>query len=169
MDSIYLKKVLINFNDMLTDREYTINHVSPDGQTIMAATKTGDLVACFIIDNEKLTTRIMKPLLKECADKSIEHIIIVYTQATVKRRKFDVRVDLFPFSFFSINPTKHVLVPKHTRASNEEIASLSKITTFDKLPYLLKSDVICQYYDFDEGDIIRIDRKSGSVAYRKVL
>ena len=61
---------------------------------------------------------------------------------------------------FQLNPTKHILVPKHTRLNQDEsgyILSKFKVKHKNQFPVLLKSDIIARYYNFKRGEIIKIE------------
>jgi len=72
------------------------------------------------------------------------------------------------------NPTKHVLVPKHTRISKEEsIELMEKYLIKGKLqmPFILHNDVIAKWLGLKQGDIVKIDRyneNSGISYYYRV-
>ena len=66
------------------------------------------------------------------------------------------------------NPTKHILVPKHVKLSENEVSELKKqfsITNNSQLPNILKDDPIVRYYNFKVGDILKIDKVNGSMNY----
>lgn len=72
----------------------------------------------------------------------------------------DVDVDIYDFSQFLINPTKHRLVPKHTiLTSTEKTRVLSELkVTEAQIPLILASDPIMRWYDAKPGDLIRVTR-----------
>jgi len=65
-------------------------------------------------------------------------------------------VQFFKYRDLIINITHHFLVPKHeaTKDHSEQKAYL---------PHMLTSDPVCQYYDFQPGEIVKITRTKGSV------
>jgi DNA-directed RNA polymerase subunit H len=71
--------------------------------------------------------------------------------------------------------TKHILVPKHAKASEKEKKDLleSYKITIRELPRMVKSDPALQLLDIDEGDVIKITRPSPTsgetVFYRRVV
>lgn len=72
------------------------------------------------------------------------------------------------------NPTKHELVPRHTKLSNDEvIAIMEKYLIKGKahMPYILHSDVIAKWMGLKQGDVVKIDRyneNSGISYYYRV-
>ena len=65
------------------------------------------------------------------------------------------------------NVTEHRLYNKHERLDKTEAETFIK--QFGKeIPFILKTDMICRYFDFKKGDIIKIYRKNGYISYRIV-
>lgn len=63
------------------------------------------------------------------------------------------------------NITHHSLVPVHEALSREEKAQCLKTfrCTEDQIPTMLESDVVCQYYGWKEGVMVRIHRSFGGM------
>ena len=85
-------------------------------------------------------------------------------------------MSVFSYKKLLINIVDNVYVPKHTRLSKEErmrLKSSLTIDSYDKLPILPKSDAVSRYYNFREGDVIKIERPSKGnmthVVYRYVM
>tara|TARA_B100000925_G_C22004356_1_gene472865 strand:- start:928 stop:1560 length:633 start_codon:yes stop_codon:yes gene_type:complete len=75
-----------------------------------------------------------------------------------------------------INIVDNIYVPKHIKLSIDEKKNLKNklnIDSFNDLPILFKSDAISRYYNFREGDVIKIERPSKGnkthIAYRYVV
>ena len=73
-----------------------------------------------------------------------------------------------------IEVSKHVLVPKHGKLSEEEKKELTEKYNISlrQLPKILKSDPALKDLDPEAGDVIRITRKSharGEVDYFRVV
>ena len=64
---------------------------------------------------------------------------------------------------------RHVHVPSHARLSEAEAAQFEAARSLQRyqLPVLLLKDPVSQYYGFEEGDIVRIQRPAGAF-YRTV-
>lgn len=59
------------------------------------------------------------------------------------------------------NPSKHSLVPKHTKLSQEESAEVMEkymIKSKTQMPYISHNDVMAKRLGLKQGDIIKIDR-----------
>lgn len=62
------------------------------------------------------------------------------------------------------NPTKHILVPRHRLATEDEIQSIRSDLN---LPKIYSADIICRWNNFPLGSIIAIERKN-TVYFRKL-
>lgn len=75
-------------------------------------------------------------------------------------------IQFFKYKEVVHNITKHQLVPKHTKVDPPTQDATS-------YPHILTTDPVCQYYDFEVGDVVHILRKRGSVKpfayYRTVV
>ena len=90
-----------------------------------------------------------------------EDIIIVSLEGPTAFTKKEAEnnyknVQFFTFKQLCVNITRHDLVPKHEKIKNEDL----KIEA-SKLPKLYTNDAISQYYNYKEGDLIRITRTVG--------
>ena len=69
----------------------------------------------------------------------------------------------------NVDITQHVLVPKHTKLSQEEADKLLlqlNITT-SQLPKILKSDAAIKHLNLESGEIIEIERDSPTAGRTK--
>lgn len=72
------------------------------------------------------------------------------------------------------NPTKHQLVPRHIKLSNEEVTEMMDkylIRGKIQLPYILHNDPIAKWLGLKQGDVIKIERyneNSGLAYYYRV-
>lgn len=95
-----------------------------------------------------------------------EFIFVVFDD--VKKEVLNIENKHDNITFFThkkllINIIDNIYVPKHTRLSIQDRKALKKslnIESFNNLPILFKSDAISRYYNYKEGDVIRIDRPS---------
>ena len=71
--------------------------------------------------------------------------------------------ELFWLNTVIFNITHHILVPKHTKMTDDEVKKiLGELFIQNKfhLPLMLKSDPITRYLDLSSGDVCRITRYS---------
>lgn len=95
-----------------------------------------------------------------------DNVIVIYDPNQVKHiHHIKPTIELIPLYRLCYNPTKHVLTPKHERIDVHELPS---IVQPHQLPILLTSDVMCVWFGFKVGDIIKITRKNGTIIYRRV-
>ncbi|QQG38747.1 MAG: DNA-directed RNA polymerase subunit H [Candidatus Woesearchaeota archaeon] len=75
----------------------------------------------------------------------------------------------------NFNPHDHVLVPKHTKISEEEKQKILQQynVSLKQLPKILRLDPALQNIEVQKGDLIKIERKSPTtnkaVVYRVVV
>ena len=173
-------RVLINFNQMLTDRGYEMqNPISINDSYVIV--NNDILVGMFInehLDSSK-TTAIIKEMEKRklihsiilCGtkDKNIDKLVM-YDTIDPKRT-----IELFEKNAMLINITKHVLVPKHRILSEDERAELFEryhIQDNSQLPKMTLSDPISRYYGLKKGQVVEITRNEDlnkHVSYRVVV
>lgn len=72
------------------------------------------------------------------------------------------------------NPTRHVLVPKHTKLTNDEVTEMMEkylIKGKIHMPYIMHGDPIAKWLGLKQGDIVKIERyneNSGLSYYYRV-
>lgn len=71
------------------------------------------------------------------------------------------------------NPTKHNLVPKHVKMTQEEISEMMEKYMIKKpqMPFILHTDVIAKWLGLKHGDVVKIERlneNSGISYYYRV-
>ena len=104
------------------------------------------------------------------------HCIIVYKDnATPVAKKIvsdsnEMVIELFNEDELKYNITKHYLVPLHELVvfENNEEYDIFKKKYGNNLPVILKTDPVARFYGFKKGDIIKVTRKNGYIAYRIV-
>lgn len=94
-------------------------------------------------------------------------ILVVNGSITVQSRKdMDENIrhvynaEYFYLNRLQINITRHKYVPKHTKLSEEEKNKIVKAynTPIENFPYIQESDPVARYYNFREGDLIKVER-----------
>tara|TARA_Y100000389_G_C17285591_1_gene425265 strand:+ start:35 stop:694 length:660 start_codon:yes stop_codon:yes gene_type:complete len=96
-----------------------------------------------------------------------DHIIIVIfhelTETIMDIEKNHPNLTIFSHKKLLFNVIDHEYVPQHELVSPvDKVKLLSDlmISDYDKLPLINKSDVICRYYNYRIGDVIKITRPS---------
>lgn len=155
---------------MFEQREYTnINHdeykieaIKPDGRSIMA----------FMADINKFNVNRVQEYIAFMNELNIHHGVIVYKDNVTSMAKKivdssqDIVIELFMEEELQYNITRHRLVPKHFRLSDEE-AIVFKARYGLNFPTLLRSDPVCRFFGYNKGDVIKVIRKD-SIIFRIV-
>lgn len=161
--------------EMLEQRGYTNIEVHSEVDEVTAVKKDGKIVCVFLSVISKLNVAEIQNKISDLQDRGINHGIIIYSNTptpTVKNvvsrtSALGIIIELFHTDDLQFNITKHRLVPQHIQLSKEEALEF-KATYGMSIPVLLRSDPVCRFYDFAKGDIIKVIRKDGFVAYRIV-
>jgi DNA-directed RNA polymerase subunit H (RpoH/RPB5) len=160
--------VIRNIKDMCEDRGYNI-----------LCEKDGEIITdkCYILFTKdiKININYIKELTRLMTEQSLEHIVVVYNgNITMNAQSINDIQMLYNIEFFSeksfmYNITKHALVPLHEKLckTSEEYRLIA--TERHNLPHIFEKDPVCKYYNFKQGDVLRITRNRGIVAYRLVV
>lgn len=133
----------------------------------------GDAVAVFFDLSQKLDTDKVKLYIAKMKELEIKACIIVYRDSVTPPAKKvieelqEYNIEIFKETSLRYNITKHRLVPRHSALSKSETNDFKKKYGI-KIPVLLKADPIARFYNFQKGEIIRIDRNDGTVTFRIV-
>jgi len=143
-----------------------------------------------------LTKKLRKNILEELKDlASVDimnfvekynnkpNIILIFNNDTistpivVQLNKYDKMLQkrggslqYFHIKHLLFNPTRHQLVPKHTKISNEEVTELMEkylIKGKAQMPYILHNDTISKWLGLKQGDVVKIERfnENSGVSY----
>jgi DNA-directed RNA polymerase subunit H (RpoH/RPB5) len=96
---------------------------------------------------------VYQNLITSSAKKAIEHLQ-------------DYTMELFEKKELQFNPTRHRLYCPHTKLPKDSLEV--PVGQVPLLPVLLRTDMIARYFHFKRGDVIRVQRKNQSLAYRVV-
>lgn len=152
--------------EMMTARGYTINHVDTH-QWILHATKPDTQhVVLYITEPKKFNVEMLKHYYTQTIKQHISHAIIVYHSSVTSSvnkilEDIDIRIELFCIDELMYNILNHELVPTHTRIRHEK-------KNTDKIPLIRRTDPVVRFLGFEHGDVLRIDRKDGTIYYRYV-
>jgi DNA-directed RNA polymerase I, II, and III subunit RPABC1 len=127
----------------------------------------------FISKSEKFNIETMKQMIYFLQAHKLTNGIIVYQNIITSLAKKaiehlqDYNIETFEKKELQYNPTHHRFYCPHTRLKKEDVKKEIKIELVH-LPILLRTDMISRYFGFKKGDVVRIERKNGSIAYRLV-
>lgn len=155
--------------DMLLQRNYSIVDIEDD--RITAEKEDGEIICVFLSDIPRLNANKIQEYINEMSNLDITHSIIVYNDITPHVKKTvsncNMKIELFTKKEMSINPTKNRLVPIHEKLPEDEGKEF-KEKYKQKFAILRLSDPISRFYGYKKGDVIKITRKNGYIAYRIV-
>lgn len=136
--------------------------------------KNGERIVIFALNIDKVGVTKIQECVSLCMSLEIYRCIIIYNNSMSSMAKNIIKnggmvdIEIFSDDELQINITKHDLVPLHEKLSSQECFDFkNKYGT--KIPKITTSDPISRFYNFKEGDIIKITRKNGYVAYRIVI
>ena len=183
MDEItYLRNSWDTVLELINDREYSLDSIYYELGTeefkyliqnnklnIIAKNKHNDIMYVKFILTSKVKTATIKEISLEINEKckAFNNINLLYIlkskpNTSLKKLEKDTNIGNIQIMWckhLQINPTKHILVPKHTKLTIEEINNLLEkysIKNRTQLPLILRSDPIARYYNYNAGDIIKI-------------
>lgn len=164
-------KAMETIKEMMEDRGYG-KWVDMNPVKICSTKDDKTHVLIYPCQTDKFNIEGVKFAVYQLQQHHLKHVIIIYQNIITSSAKKaiehlqDYVVELFEKKELQFNPTRHALYCPHTKISkhNEEVPS----DQIALLPILLRTDVIARYFHFHRGDVIRIIRKNGSIAYRIV-
>ncbi len=132
---------------------------------------------CYIIftGNIKININYIKDLTRLMVEQNIEHVIVIYNgnitmnTANINDIKLLYNIEFFSEKSFMYNVINHVLVPKHEKLVKNTDEYKLIYREKNNLPYIFEHDPICKYYNFKQGDVLKIYRKNSIIAYRLVV
>lgn len=130
-------------------------------------------ILVFFSKHEKFNIETVKQVVYELQEHKKKHALIVYQNIITSSAKKAIEhlqeytLETFEKKELQFNPTKHRLYCPHQRLDKNQIPVKIK-NELQSLPILLRTDIISRYFRFQRGDVIKIQRKNGSIAYRLV-
>ncbi len=167
---------LLNFNSK-EFAEHFINKSKKENKNFLDllnntyTKKDGNKVSVFYIMelSDSITTDKIKNILNSMLNNTINHSVIISNAkiSSSNKNNFSIsfpafEIEHFLFNQISHNPTKHFIVPKHRKISENEKQKFLSENNFnlENLPKILITDPIVRYYNFKIGDILEIIRKN---------
>lgn len=171
-------QIIENLRQMMLDRGYktwTRSRITED-DTIFISTSMELQHSClvFLCKTEKFNIESVKYLIFQLQQHKLKHGIMIYqTIVTSSAKKaidhlLDYTIEMFETKEVLYNPTHHRFYCPHIRLSKDTVTEELPRMNLQSLPSLLRTDVISRYFRFQKGDVIRIHRKNGAIAYRLV-
>lgn len=161
------ENTIITLHEMMFDRGY--QSWEPCGQHLY---KIGKHIMVYFCHNDKFNIESVKTLIFYLQQQKLKHGIVIYQNIMTSSAKKaidhlqDFTIELFEKKELQYNVTKHRLYSKHEKISKSKMEI--PIEQINHLPILLRTDPVSRYFHFTRGDIVRITRNNGSIAYRLV-
>lgn len=162
--------------EMMTDRGYTKfedTFCKKAAAPLLIASCEAERCYIFFSSDDKLRVKEVRKFQTVLEESSIRHCIIISnlgaTSSTMsKLRQIDVNeleIEIFPYRFLMCNPTRHRLYRPHRALDAAEKSDILKKynASEDQMPKLLRSDRICQYFNFSIGTVVEIIRSMESL------
>jgi DNA-directed RNA polymerase subunit H (RpoH/RPB5) len=169
------QQITQTLSEMLTQRAYVIEEDGGDEHLI--AVKPDETKVCAFLEVvTQFNVKAFATHVGRLHTMGVAHGIIVYSNMTPATKKLllnttelKLEIETFEAKHLRYNVTKHRLVPVHSKATPEEVADMrTKGINPVKLPVLKLSDRVARFYAFKRGDVIKVKRSTGFVAYRIV-
>tara|TARA_B100000524_G_scaffold334403_1_gene222931 strand:- start:421 stop:1020 length:600 start_codon:yes stop_codon:yes gene_type:complete len=156
----------------LSDEEFKYL-ISSNNLNIIGKNLNNVLYIKFITLNKIKSSYIkdtINDIRKKIGNISNDIILVLKAKPTsiiskIEKDKDFPNIQIMHIKQLSFNPTKHCLVPKHSKISENEVNKIFNrysINSKNQLPIILKEDPIVRYYNFSVGDVIKIDTCLGS-------
>ena len=187
---IYLK-AMKNALELVKDRKYTYDtkydNVNEEEAKYLLSINNLFIIGKNDLENKKIIVKMIninkvksiniKEIYSEIinelqeSNETLEIILVLKNKPTSIIKKLEKEKDfnnlqIMYIKQFMFNPTKHKLVPKHTKISIEEENAILKeyaLSSKNQLPVILKEDPIVRYYNFKAGDILKINSSVGTM------
>lgn len=157
--------------EMLIQRGYTDISHNDEGDIICKKEKGA--ITVFFNSTPKVNNDRIQEYISKMRPTGVKHAIVIFIDSVtpaaqkVVDEMQDLRIELFCSKSLRFNITKHRLVPRHTLLTKVEM-KIFKEEFGIKIPILLYNDPIARFYDFQRGDIVKVERLNGFICYRIV-
>ena len=141
------------------DETHPILRAAPRGGEEGAARE----VLVFVDSDERTGVKLLRTLRDAHDDADLCIVNVDGATPFVKREMGACpsgSVEFWQVHELLFNPTKHALVPRHTRLSDAEVDELRREQCIleTQFPAILATDVICRWYRFPKDAVLRIER-----------
>lgn len=183
-----LQSATITIKEMLLDRGYKLEESKTDNDlveeykntncSIIGSNNNEKIIAVFYDNssNQKIGLECVKKLIQKyiLADPNIKYtnMISVFNNRLTYRARKELSIDgidseIFYIDELYVNIMKHELQPSFRLIRENEKKKIEKYYK-NKLPFILKDDMVSRYFNAKIGDTFEILRKDGSIYYRMV-
>jgi len=172
-----LDSILNTIHEMFTDRGYKIiprsqwnkkNQQFEDLKAI-ANMQDGTIVFVFFDTEPKVLVKKIREYVAHMEEQKITNAVLVYGTQITSGAKSGIpenyKFETFQATELYKNRTRHYLVPKHEKLTDEQIAEVLKkycVSSKNQLPRYDPSDMVVRYYNWPVGTVVKIYRRFGN-------
>lgn len=160
-----------------TINEEEIKHLISNNSLFIMGEKDNQKILIKLVTLSKIKSVNIKEIVSEIIEElqdsnsSFEIVLILKNKPTsiIKKLEKDKEYNNLQIMYtkqFMFNPTKHFLVPKHTKLPEKDIVDIINYYSLNskgQLPVILRDDPIVRYYNFKPGDVIKIESSVGTM------
>jgi DNA-directed RNA polymerase I, II, and III subunit RPABC1 len=164
------EKIKETTTEMLQQRGFEVSEIDDE---LVASAKGKASIIVFFNQSPKINNDRVQEYILKMRNDNFTHAIIIYNDAVTStaQKVIDelkgMRIELFQKKTLRYNITKHRLVPTHSLLTKSEMKTF-KEEYGTKIPIILYNDPVARFFDFQRGDIVKVERKNGFVCYRIV-
>jgi DNA-directed RNA polymerase subunit H (RpoH/RPB5) len=163
-----------NLEKFMMRRNLIFQQMVNDGLFVFQHQDSGIITLLVFIFSEKMGIDSLKYIIGFCEKINIKNVIIIHQNiVTSNCRKvieslFQYNIEIFELNQFQYDITSLYYYVPHEKVNDENLITFIKQRYQNKIPILLKTDVISRYFNFKRGDIIQINRGENNICYRIV-
>lgn len=163
-----------NVEKFMMRRHLIFQQMVNDGLYVFQHQEDGTITLLVFVFSEKMGIDTLKFIVAFCEKMLIKNVIIIHQNlVTSNCRKvieslFQYHMEMFELNHFQYDITSLYYYVPHERVEDESLIQFIKDRYQNKIPILLKSDVVVRYFNFKRGDIVKIKRNESDICYRIV-
>lgn len=172
--STLLTRILTTSEELVRDRGCTDVHRAArplaaivSGEPVLHG-REGATIDVFVSHDDKVGVKYARTVLESLDDGGLAIVVSLDGPTPFTRRECEgPRLQFFTARSLCVNVTHHCLVPRHTR-----VDAVPVDVPLDKLPRIIDTDPVVQYYGWPVGTVVRIERVFGGhepMAYFRVV
>lgn len=166
------QKAAENLQLMMLNRGFVFIKKKDNHYLIYANTENKKIIIwCFM--NIKLNIDGIKEFINIMESEKYKHGIIIYQNFITSSAKkildnlFKFTIELFLMKEMQYDITKFKYYCTHEKLSPDECKEVRE-KFGNSLPFILKTDPVSKYFNFERNDVVKITRRNGNIIYRVV-
>lgn len=168
------KNSIPNIEKFMMRRHLIFQQMVNEGMFIFQHQDEGTITLLVFVFSEKMGIDTLKFVIAYCEKMNIKNIIILHQNLVTSNCKkvieslFQYNIEIFELNHFQYDITTLYYYVPHEKVQDTNLIKFIQDQYHNKIPILLKSDVISRYFNFKRGDIIKVTRDEGNICYRIV-